>query len=67
MMTSQILKSVNFTKTQKYRYLENKTFFLQNKKNLLITSRGTLWQKNTFVARVTFNRQDHAGWNPKQN
>ena len=33
MMTSQILKSVGFTKTQKSRYLENKTlFFLQIKK-----------------------------------
>ena len=33
MMTSQILKSVNFTRTQKPRYLENETlFFLQIKK-----------------------------------
>ena len=34
MMTSQILKSVDFTKTQKSRYPENKTlFFLQLRKN----------------------------------
>ena len=33
MMTSQILKSADFTKTQKSRYLENQTlFFLQIKK-----------------------------------
>ena len=32
MMMSQILKSVDFTKTQKARYLENEIFFLQIKK-----------------------------------
>ena len=32
MMTPQILKSVDFTKTQKSIYLENETFFLQIKK-----------------------------------
>ena len=31
MMTSQSLKSVNFTKTRKSKYLENGTFFLQIK------------------------------------
>ena len=44
-MTSQILKSVDFTKTQKSRYLENKTFFLQIKKFINYTSRATLRQK----------------------
>ena len=29
MMTSQIVKPVDFTKIQKSRYLENETFFLQ--------------------------------------
>ena len=29
MMTSQILKSAGFTKTQKSRYLENETFFFK--------------------------------------
>ena len=35
MVTSQILKSVDFTKIEKSRYLEDKTFFLQIK--ILIT------------------------------
>ena len=55
MMASQILKSVNFTKTQKSRYLENDIFFLQIKKFIDYTSRATLWQKNNFVVEVTFN------------
>ena len=43
MTTSQILKSVDFTKTQKSRYLENETlFFLQIKKILNYTSSATL-------------------------
>ena len=34
MVTSQILKSEDFTKTQKYKYLENETLFLiQIKRN----------------------------------
>ena len=46
MMTSQILKSVDFTKTQKARYLENGTLFLfQIKKIINCASRTTLWQK----------------------
>ena len=53
MMTSQI--SVDFTKTQKFRYLKNKTLlFLQIKKFINYTSRATLWQKNSFVADITF-------------
>ena len=45
MMMSQILKSVVFTKTQKPRYLDNKTlFFLQIKKSL-ITYHGLLYGK----------------------
>ena len=43
MMTSQILKFVDFTKTQKSRYLENETlFFLQITKFINYTSRATL-------------------------
>ena len=42
MMTSQKLKSMDFTKTQKSRYLENKTFFLQIKKFINYTSKATL-------------------------
>ena len=34
MMMSQILEPVNFAKTQKLRYLEKETFFLQIKKSL---------------------------------
>ena len=56
-MTSQILKFVDFTKTQTSRYLENEIlFFLQIKKFINYTSRATLWQKNTFVAEVTFKQ-----------
>ena len=46
MMTSYILKSVDFTKTQKSRYLENKTFFHQVKN---YTSRSTLLQKINLI------------------
>ena len=46
MMTSQISKFVDFTKTQKSRYLKNETlFFLQTKKFINYTSRATLRQK----------------------
>ena len=42
MMTSQILKSAGFTKTQKSRYLENETlFFLKIKKFINYTSSAT--------------------------
>ena len=45
-MKSQILKSFEFTETQKSRYLENETLFsLQIKKSINYTSRATLWQK----------------------
>ena len=39
---SQILKSVDLTEMQKYRYLENETFFLQTKKFINYTLRATL-------------------------
>ena len=46
MMTSHILKSVDFTKTQKSRYLENATLFsLQIEKFINYASRAILWQK----------------------
>ena len=41
MIKSQILNSVDFTKTQKSRYLENETFFLQIKKLITCTSEVT--------------------------
>ena len=57
MMTSQILKSVDFTKTQKSRYLEDETFFLQIKKFINFTSRATYFiAKNSFVAEKTFDK-----------
>ena len=55
LMTSQILKSEDFTKTQKSRYFENETFFLQLKQIINYTSRTTLLQKKNFVAEVTLN------------
>ena len=46
MTTSHILKFVDFTKTQKSRYLENETLFLfQIQKFINCASTATLWQK----------------------
>ena len=46
MMTSQILLFVDFTKTQKSKYLKNETlFFLQIKELINYTLRTTLWKK----------------------
>ena len=55
MMTSQILKSVDYTKTQKSRYLNetNKKIIFRQKKFVNYTLKATLWQKNSFVAEVT--------------
>ena len=54
MMTSQILKSVDFTKTQKSWYLENEAlFFLHIKKFINYILRATLWQNNSFSVEVT--------------
>ena len=55
MMTPQVFKSVDFTKTEKSRYLENETFFLQIKKSINYTSTATLWQKYSFEEEVTFD------------
>ena len=52
MMTSQILKFVDFTKILKSRYLENETLFLFQIKKLCIKS--YFMTKNSFVAEVTF-------------
>ena len=46
MVTSQIVKYVDFAKIQTSRYLKNKTlFFLEIKKSINYSSRTTLWQK----------------------
>ena len=42
MMVSQILRSMDFTKSQKPRYLENETFSLQIKKSINYKSKATL-------------------------
>ena len=60
MLTPQNLKSVNFTKTQKSRYLENKIFFLQKKKKKKkssIAHQGLLYGKKGFVDEVNFSRR----------
>ena len=54
MMTSQILKSVDFTKTQESRYLEKETLFFLQIKNLLTTHQGLFYDRKSFVAEVTF-------------
>ena len=49
MMTSQILRSMDFTKSQKPRYLENETTFsLQIKKFINYTLKATFQQKIVF-------------------
>ena len=46
MMTSQTLKSVNFTKTEKSRHLENETLFFFKQKSSLIGHEGLRSGKN---------------------
>ena len=49
MITPQILKFVDFTKTQKSRYVEHETlFFLQI--NILITHQGLLYGQKYFCS-----------------
>ena len=55
MVTSQILKFVDFTKTQKSRYLKNETLFLFQIKKFINCSSGANLAKNSFVAEVIFN------------
>ena len=64
MMISQILKIVDFTKLQNFRYCKNKTLiFLQIKKIInyhyksLKNIKGYFMAKNTFVVEVTINYQ----------
>ena len=45
MITSQILKSVDFSKIQKSRYLDNKTLFLLQIKCPLIAHQGLHYGK----------------------
>ena len=54
MMTSQILKFVDFTKTQKRRYLEIKTLPFLEIKNSLIAHQGIHYSKKYFCIRGDF-------------
>ena len=49
-MTSQILKSAGFTKTQKSQYLENEALFFLQIKNSLITHQALLYDKEWFFS-----------------
>ena len=49
-MTSQILRSVDFTKTQKSRYLKNETLSFLQIKNSLITHQRLLYCKKQFCS-----------------
>ena len=51
-ITSHILKSVDFTKALKSRYLDNEALFFFKQKNSLITHQRLL---HCFVAEATFN------------
>ena len=63
MMTSHILKSVDFTKTQKSRYLENETFFLQIKKFINNTSRANSLQKIVLWCRQPLDFHKRSTYN----
>ena len=52
MMKSQILKFVDFTETQKSRYLENKKLFFLQTKKFFLHIKGYLMSKNSFVAEI---------------
>ena len=52
MMTSQILRPVDLTKTQKLRYLENETLFFLQVKNSLITHQELIYCKKKFCSGV---------------
>ena len=60
MMTSQILKSLNFIKHINLDISRKKHYVFSNEKFIDYTSRATLWQ-NSFVAEVTFRK--HALFN----
>ena len=58
MLTSQILRSVYFTESQKSKSLENETFFLQIKKFIKM-HQGLLYGKNSFLGNVRFQTFEH--------
>ena len=63
LMTSQILKSDDFTKTQKSRCLENE-MRLSNKKINSLQIKRYFMPKNNFVVEVVFNyiRKKSLSW-----
>ena len=56
MMASQILKSVDFKKKQKFMYRERNIIFSSNKKNHLLHIKGYFMAKNKFAAEVNFDQ-----------
>ena len=48
-------EAVDFSKTQKSKYLENETFFFKQKKFSRHTLKGDKVAKYIFLAEVTFN------------
>ena len=55
MMTPHILKSADFMKTQKARYLENKTLFFSSYKKInLLHIKSYVMAKNSFSTEITF-------------
>ena len=45
MMVPQICKFIDFTKTQKRKYLENKTFFFKEKSEFIVVHQGSPYGK----------------------
>ena len=60
MVTSQILKFVNFSETKKSRYLENETLIIFSSKERIFIinyiSRATLWQKIFLQRRLSLKQ-----------
>ena len=59
MMMSQILKFVDLSKTQKFEYLENKTFFLVTKDIIHCILQVLKWPKSSFPVKVIFKGYLH--------
>ena len=50
-MAAQFLKFADSLKTQKSKYFEKKTFFLQIKKLIHLTLKAVFWPKKKFFGR----------------
>ena len=62
-MTSQILKFLNFTKKQKFRYLENEKYKIMR---IAITIKNDFIAKNSFTVEVTFKNRSKVKSKTKQ-